>query len=114
MAIEGRQYKTKCVWQEDLLVKRVDQDCTPVLKLAADQRNSGQYDTGEWRKIGEIPTVVMYEWLNEYGINIWDFGRDPDTTKKIKSLLDTDYKLLKTSNQYWSKTSDRSGNIIIK
>lgn len=62
-----------------------------------DANKRGQIDTlntrmGEMEKAASIPTAIIYEWIRDHGVNLYN----PDHQEGVKRLLNSsDYRYLK-------------------
>lgn len=74
------------------------QDVAPILEHTKQLRDNDLADKGIKRDMwhyASIPPVVMMEWKNKYGVDL--FNRDHE--KQVFKLLNTEYKWLKTTRK---------------
>lgn len=77
-----------------LIIKDV-QDVNPLLNYAKDMRNSGKNDkVGEFNHYAVISPVIEQEIKQKYGISIYDKNH----TKKLISIIESDYPGIKVTN----------------
>lgn len=85
------------------------QDVQPYLEIMRSLQNdavSGRLNDYERKGIKNdrmhvacIPVGVQLKWLKDHGINLGMWGRCPETTKRIKRLLNSpDWRYLRTGN----------------
>lgn len=73
------------------------QDVQPYIDANKRRQNTGKEywkAGGDWRHEATIPLTVQMEWLNKYGIEVWN----PDHKDAVvKKLNDPDWRYLKTA-----------------
>lgn len=85
------------VFEADRLVIRATQDVEPILDRNKELANSGDRGftpSGNLRYVAEVPNIVIEDWLNKYGVNLFD----PNHAPAVKRLLNSnEYAYLRTA-----------------
>lgn len=80
---------------EDRDIIRREQDVTPIIEANKRAQNEATGSMGEGTLVASIPTNIQYEWLQKYGVKMWDQNHLP----AVKRLLNSsDYRYLKCRN----------------
>ena len=79
---------------------RVEQDETPYVDWAKDERETHSSKHTHLRKFATIPDIVAIEILTKYGLDVHDplFMSDTDKLAKLKQIILQDYKYLVVSS----------------
>lgn len=85
----------KFVRQDGKLHLIKSEDIKPHLKEAQIARSEVN-QTGELRRVGIIPAVEVLELREKHGIDVFNLNKESEA--KLRRLLNTDYKYLKTIN----------------
>lgn len=84
--------------EDRIVIKRYwDEDhIKAILKRNAEDANHGT-QRGDMRRAARIPDIVIYQWLNDFGVRIWDKNHQ----KKVAELLNSNefYRLRANSGR---------------
>lgn len=73
---------------ERMIIRRVE-DVEPVIDDAAAFRNgtrNGFSKSGNWRKIGSLPLIVVEQWLREKGIDLMAPGNEKYVRQALNDM----------------------------
>lgn len=73
---------------EKMIIKYTD-DVEPVIdavKEDREARRNGFSKSGNWRKIGSIPLVVVHQWLTEKGIDLMAPGNEKYVRQALNEM----------------------------
>jgi hypothetical protein len=73
---------------ETMIIKRTE-DVEQVIDEATDYRNAarnGFSQSGNWRKIGSIPLIVVQQWLDEKGIDLMAPGNEKYVRQALNDM----------------------------
>lgn len=73
---------------ERMIIKRTE-DVESVIDEATDFRNNtrnGFSDSGNWRKIGSIPMIVVQQWMTEKGIDLLAPGNEKYVRQALNEM----------------------------
>jgi hypothetical protein len=75
---------------------RTIQDAEPILELnkALQTHDDGYSKTREWRRAASIPNSLIYQWLQEDGIDVFNKNHWPAVVRKLDSI---EYRHLRTA-----------------
>jgi hypothetical protein len=82
--------------QDDFTVVE-SQDVAPYLdanKAAYNDGTNGYTPSRELRHVAEIPFIVALEWMNKFGVNVFDKNHKPAVRRLLNS---SDYLYLRTA-----------------
>jgi hypothetical protein len=84
---------------EKKLYRLHEEDVEPLLDSLKEERNHNDShhvkNRAGWKKIGEIPMVIIDKWFKE-GFNALEDS--PEARKELKRRLNGDYKYLRATN----------------
>ena len=82
--------------QEDKIEWEVNQEMDPFLAQAKYDRDNAKMQRGHIKKFATIPDLVSIEIMEKHGLNIHDPATmgDADKMKKLKYIIQTEYKHL--------------------
>lgn len=73
---------------ERMIIKRTE-DVEPVIDEATDFRNesrNGFSTSGNWRKIGSIPLIIVQQWMTEKGIDLLAPGNEKYVRQALNEM----------------------------
>lgn len=73
---------------EKMIIRHTD-DVEPVIeeaKLHRDNTRNGFSKSGNWRKIGSIPLIVVHQWLAEKGIDLMAPGNEKYVRQALNEM----------------------------
>ena len=93
-------------WHDGKMTVENIQDVEPTLEHNKEAQKYYQENAqkGPIREVAEIPILVQYKWLKEYGLDC--YSKDPADIRKMRRLLD--------SNEYAYLRTDRSLKLVTK
>lgn len=74
---------TSAFHQDDALVIRRTQDCTPIAEHTTRLRNEGATGSSEMRHAASFPAVLVEKYINDAGITFTEFLRDETHVKRM-------------------------------
>lgn len=90
---------------EKLMTVQNIQDVEGILERnkAAQRYYAENPQRGHVREVAEIPMVIQYKFLREYGVDVW--SKDPVQKKKLRRLLDSnEFKYLRADTSFKLET----------
>lgn len=89
-----RQYFSVDADGQEYLIDEIDAPTTKAV-LDQNQRMEGQGMGKEMRLAASIPVQVQFEWIDKYGVNMWD----PNHKKAVTRLLNSnEYRYLRVNH----------------
>lgn len=74
---------------------RYEQDASPILDHNKEMQSESFDKRSEMWHAAKIPTVIIYEWMTKYGVNIWDKNHK----EGVRRLLNhPDYRYLRVNH----------------
>lgn len=89
-----RQYFSVDADGQEYLVDEIDTAETKAV-LDQNQRMEGQGMGKDMRLAASVPIQVQFEWLDKYGVNMWDPNHKPAVTRLLNS---NEYRYLRINS----------------